>query len=102
MRRHSIPTADYRVFRRRESSNSEEFLAAEQYIRDSWPVVVKASGLAGGKGAIVPDTVEDGVDAMKGMLLENKFGNAGEEIVIEEMLGGKELSVLAICDGEGI
>lgn len=64
------------------------------------PVVIKASGLAAGKGVIVCESVDEADRAINGMLLENRFGVAGSEILVEEFMTGEELSVLAITDGE--
>ena len=70
MARHNIPTAEYKVFRRRQSDSGspgqmEDYLRGEQYIDEQWPVVVKASGLAGGKGAIVPRDKEEAKEALR-------------------------------------
>ncbi|MYI20929.1 MAG: phosphoribosylamine--glycine ligase, partial [Acidimicrobiia bacterium] len=62
--------------------------------------VVKASGLAAGKGVIVPETEAEAAGAVKAMLTERRFGSAGEQILLEERLWGREVSVLAFCDGE--
>lgn len=86
-----IPTADFRVF----SVMSE----AEKYIRSvGGRIVVKASGLAAGKGALVCDTIEEALAAAEGMLVRDAFGASGREIVIEERLYGREVSLLAIVD----
>ena len=95
MARAGIPTAAFATF--------TEAAAAEAYIRDRGaPIVVKASGLAAGKGAIVCMTVEEAVAAAHSMLAERVFGAAGQEIVVEEYLGGEELSVFALSDGESV
>ena len=87
-----VPSADYRAF--------TEFDAAETYIRDrGGPLVVKASGLAAGKGALVCDTTEEALAAARAMLRDGVFGAAGQEIVVEERLSGEEVSVLAVTDG---
>src|SRR5262245_19779215 len=88
-----VPTASFESF-----TDAEK---AEQYIRQQGaPIVVKASGLAAGKGAVVCDQVEDAVATARAMLVEQLLGPAGNEIVIEECLRGEELSVLAVTDGE--
>ncbi|HSH74279.1 MAG TPA: phosphoribosylamine--glycine ligase [Longimicrobiales bacterium] len=93
MRGAGIPTAEYRTFTDGE--------AAEAYARDRGaPLVVKASGLAAGKGAIVCTSVEDAVAAIRSMLADLEFGEAGREVVIEECMEGEELSVFAVTDGE--
>ncbi len=92
MRGAGIPTAEYRTFRDRE--------AAEAWVRERGaPIVVKASGLAAGKGAIVCETVDEAVGAIGAMLGDLTFGEAGREIVIEDFLEGEEVSVFAVCDG---
>jgi phosphoribosylamine--glycine ligase/phosphoribosylformylglycinamidine cyclo-ligase len=92
MREVGIPTAEYAVF------GDDD--AAAAFIRDfGRPVVVKADGLAAGKGVIVCDTVEQALDAVDLILNEGTFGGAGAQIIVEERLTGVELSVLAFCDG---
>ncbi|CAD7969535.1 unnamed protein product [Amoebophrya sp. A120] len=100
MKRWNIPTAEYEIFRRKEGEEGLEH--GKNYIDKHWPVVVKASGLAAGKGAIVPKSVEEAKEALTGMLMKNDFGSAGEEVVVEKMLPGRELSVLALSDGKNI
>lgn len=93
MRRAGVPTAEYRTF--------TESPAAEAYIRErDRPVVVKASGLAAGKGAIVCDDADEAIEAARSMLVHGAFGGAGAEIVVEDRLEGEELSVFALADGE--
>lgn len=88
----NVPTADYRSF-----SNQA---GAEAWIREQGaPIVVKASGLAAGKGAVVCMTVEQAIDAVGSMLGDLRFGEAGREVVIEEFMEGEEISLFAICDG---
>jgi len=92
MRRSGVPTARYETF-----TNAT---AAEAHIREvGAPVVVKASGLAAGKGAIVCTTVEDAVEAARGMLTGDDFDGAGDTVVVEEFMEGEELSVFAVCHG---
>ena len=92
LRRHAIPTAEGKIF--------ENFDAARQYIstRD-YALVVKAAGLAKGKGAIVCDDPSDAILAAEAMLVDRRFGDAGARIVVEERLAGREVSVLALVDG---
>ncbi len=92
MRQHAIPTAEARIF--------TEFDLARQYIasRDE-PVVVKAAGLAKGKGVIVCDDPADAILAAENILVKRQFGDAGASIVVEERLLGREASLLAIVDG---
>lgn len=95
MRRAGVPTAEYATF--------TELGAAERHIRERGaPCVVKASGLAGGKGAVVCATVEEALAAARAMLGDIAYGVAGQEIVVEEMMEGEELSVFALTDGENV
>lgn len=95
MIRHQIPTAFYKSF--------NDAKLAHSYIDDQkMPIVIKADGLAAGKGVIIALTKEDAHTAINFMLEENQFGNAGSEIVIEEFLDGEEASFIVMCDGENI
>ncbi len=95
MRQAAVPTAESKSFADAES--------AMQYIewRDG-PCVVKATGLAAGKGVSVCETVEEAKQAVNAMLVDQQFGDAGEKILIEEKLSGQEVSVLALVDGKTI
>ena len=88
-----VPTADYRVFTDAERARAH-------VIEGGGPCVVKASGLAAGKGAIVCDDPEQACVAIQEMLVQGSMGDAGREIVIEERMSGEELSVFALSDGE--
>jgi len=93
MGRHSIPTAGYEVF--------TDFELAKAHIeKGPIPVVVKASGLALGKGVTVAQTKEEAIDALHKALVVKVFGNAGNEVIIEEYLAGTEISIHAISDGK--
>jgi len=95
MRKHNIPTAAYRTF-----SNYDEALT---YVRtQALPLVVKADGLALGKGVIMCYSMAEAEDALREMFVDKKFGTSGTVVVIEECLSGPEVSVLAFCDGETI
>lgn len=95
MQRCGIPTAQYRTF------GADEYDEAVAYIRESGaPVVVKASGLAAGKGAVVCATVDEALETLRFMLREQGFGAAGAEVVVEEYMEGEEASLFALCDGE--
>jgi len=92
MRGAGVPTAEFKVFR--------DLPAARDYVKERGaPIVVKASGLAAGKGAIVCDTEEQALRALRGMMEELRFGEAGREVVLEECMDGEELSVFALTDG---
>ena len=91
MRRFHIPTARFEVF--------DQANAALSYLdRVDYPVVIKASGLAAGKGVIIPQNPEEAKTAVRNMLVKHTFGKAGEQVVIEERLQGDEVSLLAFCD----
>jgi phosphoribosylamine--glycine ligase len=90
---HRIPTAESQTFRELEP-------ALAYVAQNPGPVVVKASGLAAGKGVIVCDTLEEAQEALKRMFVERVFGEAADEVLIEERLQGPELSLLAFCDGK--
>ncbi|PSJ45089.1 phosphoribosylamine--glycine ligase [Zobellella taiwanensis] len=93
--RHRIPTADYRNFTQVEP--------ALEYLRETGaPIVVKADGLAAGKGVIVAMTLEEAEAAVRDMLAGNAFGDAGSRVVIEEFLDGEEASFIVMVDGEHV
>ncbi|MBR9790334.1 MAG: phosphoribosylamine--glycine ligase [Gammaproteobacteria bacterium] len=93
--RHQIPTADYQNF--------TEIEPALAYVREKGaPIVVKADGLAAGKGVIVAMTLEEAEDAIKDMLAGNAFGEAGSRVVIEEFLDGEEASFIVMVDGKNV
>ncbi|MCS7294340.1 MAG: phosphoribosylamine--glycine ligase [Chloroflexota bacterium] len=93
MTRHGIPTVPYRVFQRYDEAKA--YLES----RGDRPVVVKASGLAAGKGAIVCNGLRDALEALDIMMVRRDFGAAGDTVVIEERLQGWETSAHAFCDG---
>ncbi len=93
MARHNIPAPRYCTFT--DCDDAICFLHSVDF-----EVVIKASGLAAGKGVIVPETREEAEDALRAILIDRQFGSAGDEVVIEERLAGPEVSVLAFCDGE--
>mmetsp|Transcript_17837 Transcript_17837/g.28894 ORF Transcript_17837/g.28894 Transcript_17837/m.28894 type:complete len:481 (+) Transcript_17837:25-1467(+) len=101
MVRNGIPTADHRNFQ-----GEKEYSAALTYVREATKhhkVVVKASGLAAGKGVLLPETCDEAVHAIKTIMVDNAFGKeAGEEVVVEEFMEGPEVSVFAFCDGTNI
>jgi phosphoribosylamine---glycine ligase len=95
MVRAGVPTAAHRSFTR--------WPEAEAFIRETGaPIVVKASGLAAGKGAIVCETTEEALEAAREMLEESAFGDAGAEVVVESFLKGEEISVFGITDGRDV
>ena len=95
MKKHSIPTAEFATF-------TNVKLAHEYINQKGSPIVIKADGLAAGKGVIVAMTNEEAHNAIDSMLSDNQFGDAGARIVIEEFLKGEEVSFIVICDGETV
>jgi len=95
MQKYQIPTAAYKSFTEAEK-------AVEYIKKKGAPIVVKASGLAAGKGVIVARTEKEAVEAVETIMKDEKFGEAGEEVVIEEFLEGEEATILAFCDGKTI
>jgi phosphoribosylamine--glycine ligase len=93
--RHGIPTAAYQSF-------TDVKLARDYVSRQRLPVVIKADGLAAGKGVIIASTREDAIATIDDMLADNKFGAAGSRVVIEEFLTGEEASFIAMVDGEHV
>ncbi|MFN3395269.1 MAG: phosphoribosylamine--glycine ligase [Thermodesulfovibrionales bacterium] len=95
MRRYGIPTAQYKVF--------TSYVHAEDYVRfKGAPIVVKADGLAAGKGVFVAKTIDEAIDALRLIMKEKAFGEAGERVVIEDCLDGEEASFMAFCDGRTV
>jgi phosphoribosylamine--glycine ligase len=95
MTRHGIPTARFAIF--------DDFAQAERHLRlVDYPVVVKASGLAQGKGVIVPRDADEARAALHAIMVDRTFGAAGDRVVIEERLEGPEVSLMAFCDGETV
>ncbi len=95
MRAANIPTADARSF--------TDYDQARAYIEQrETPVVVKAAGLAKGKGAIVTSNTDEALDALRRCMVDHEFGEAGQTVVVEERLVGQELSVLALVDGRNL
>ena len=93
MVKYGVPTAAYTTF--------SDFEQAKAYIEEQGaPIVVKADGLALGKGVVVAKTVDQAVDAAREMLLDNKFGDSGARVVIEEFLDGEEFSLFAFVNGD--
>lgn len=95
MKKYNIPTAEFEIF--------EDPVLAKEYIKKkSLPIVIKADGLAAGKGVVVAKTFKDAEEAIETMMVEKRFGKAGEKIIIEECLEGEEASILLITDGDTI
>ena len=95
MARHRIPTAGYQNF--------SDYEAAKAYLASlSHKVVIKASGLASGKGVLMPNNVSESMVALDKIMLKRAFGDAGAEIVIEELLVGDEISITILSDGQSL
>lgn len=95
MKKHGIPTASFQVF--------DSSIEAINYIRSAaFPLVVKADGLAGGKGVFICRDIKEAEESIRVIMLENKFGKSGEMVVIEEFLEGTEMSFMAISDGKRV
>lgn len=101
MKRHHIPTAQFETFTDLESAVKyfDDYVA--EHPNNELPVI-KASGLAAGKGVVLPETVKEAKETLKSILQDNIFGDAGSEVVIEERLSGEEVSILSITDGHSI
>ena len=95
MTRHGIPTAEYRTF--------TDAAAAHAHVDERGaPIVIKADGLAAGKGVVVAQTTAEAHAAIDMMLLDNRMGSAGARVVIEEFLQGEEASFIVMCDGKNV
>ena len=95
MTKYGIPTADYKEF--------TDYDEAAEYVRGAeYPLVVKADGLALGKGVIICRNAQEGEEAVREMMVDKKFKDAGKKIIVEEFLTGKEVSVLCFTDGQTI
>ncbi|MBI9111763.1 phosphoribosylamine--glycine ligase [Maridesulfovibrio ferrireducens] len=93
MRDSGVPTAPFQVF--------DEFERAKSFVESKGaPIVIKADGLAAGKGVVVASTVEEAIETLESMMIKKEFGSAGERVVVEEALKGEEASFLAFCSGE--
>ena len=95
MKKYHIPTAAYETF--------DDPRKAEEYLKTAkFPIVLKADGLALGKGVLICNTLEEALEGVKTIMLDKKFGSAGNHMVIEEFMTGREVSVLSFVDGQTI
>ncbi len=95
MKKYGIPTAGYETF--------SDYEAAKAYVeKQDLPIVLKADGLALGKGVLICQTKEEALEGLKEMMIDQKFGKSGTKVVIEEFLTGPEVSVLSFCDGKTV
>lgn len=95
MQRHGIPTASYREFNRDNVEEGKAYI-----LQHDLPIVIKADGLAAGKGVVIANTYEEAIQTFEEMILQAKFGAASAKVVIEQFLDGIELSVFALTNGE--
>ncbi|MCJ7525482.1 MAG: phosphoribosylamine--glycine ligase [Candidatus Aminicenantes bacterium] len=95
MRKNNIPTADFKVF-------NAAAVALEYFQKAKFPLVIKADGLASGKGVFICRKKDEADEAIKEVMLDGKFGQSGERVVIEEFLSGQEMTFMAVCDGKRI
>lgn len=95
MKKFGIPTAAFEVFTKAEQKKALEYLQSSNY-----PIVIKADGIAAGKGVIIAETFEEAKSAVELCFVDSAFGSAGDKIVIEEFMTGQEASVFAVTDGK--
>ena len=95
LKKYNIPTANYQVFQNIEK-------ALDDIKKQTFPLVIKADGLAAGKGVFIVKNLSQAKDALNALMEEKKFGEAGRQVIIEEFLEGEEVSILAFCDGKTV
>jgi len=95
LKKYNIPTANYQVFQ-----NSQK--ALDNIKKQTFPLVIKADGLAAGKGVFIVENLVQARDALNALMEEKQFGEAGRQVIIEEFLEGEEVSILAFCDGKTV
>ncbi len=96
--KYDIPTPDGIIFKRENYSEARDYVEK----RSKFPVVIKVDGLAAGKGVVIANDKNQAIEAIKDCFVWNKFGGSGDRIVIEDFLGGYEISILCLCDGRKI
>ncbi|MFH1877326.1 MAG: phosphoribosylamine--glycine ligase [Candidatus Omnitrophota bacterium] len=95
MGQYNVPTAAFKIF--------DDFNRAKKYLSNAaYPVVVKAYGLAAGKGVVIAERAEEAIEAAENMLVRKQFSSAGDKIIVEDFLRGEEASVLVVTDGEEV
>ena len=95
MLKYGIPTAEYKTF--------SSYIQAEEYVRlKGAPIVIKADGLAAGKGVIVAQTVKEAIEALELIMKDKAFGDAGKKVLVEQCLMGEEASFMFLTDGETV
>jgi len=95
LKKYNIPTANYEVFQ-----NSKK--ALDDIKKQTFPLVIKADGLAAGKGVFIVKNLLQARDALDALMVEKQFGEAGRQVIIEEFLEGEEVSILSFCDGKTV
>ncbi|AXJ01358.1 phosphoribosylamine--glycine ligase [Cyclonatronum proteinivorum] len=96
MKKYGVPTGDYLVFEGHEADAARAHITQN----NSWPMVLKADGLAAGKGVFIPQNLEEALWSLDALVTDDLYGKSGTRLVIEEYLTGEEVSVFAICDGK--
>lgn len=96
MKKYGVPTGDYLVFEGHEAGAAREHITRN----NSWPMVLKADGLAAGKGVFIPQNVDEALWSLDALITDGLYGKPGSRLVIEEFLSGEEVSVFAVCDGK--
>ena len=94
MRNYGIPTAEFKEYEKNQFDEAKNYLETAKY-----PLVIKADGLAAGKGVLICENLKEALAGMQSIFVENQFGAAGNKIVIEEFMVGEEASIFAITDG---
>jgi len=100
LQKYNIPTARGTIFKKRQYEDAVDYI--KELSENKFPVVVKADGLAAGKGVVIAENKEQAIEAVKDCFIRKKFGSSGERIIIEEFLEGFEVSILCLCDGKNI
>jgi len=102
MTKFGIPTADYKIFKDAEKAKDYALCRERACLFPTYPLVVKADGLAAGKGVVICKTEKEALGAIDDIMVKRIFGAAGDRIIIEECLKGEEASFLVVCDGKNI
>ena len=100
LQKYNIPTAKGVFFKKEDYEDAVLYL--KKMKKKEFPIVIKADGLAAGKGVIIADDVEQAIEAIKDCFIRNKFGSSGSKIIVENFLSGFEVSILCLCDGSDI
>jgi phosphoribosylamine--glycine ligase len=98
--KYNIPTAESVTFEKSQHQKAVNYI--ENLKEDDFPIVLKADGLAAGKGVIIPQTRQSAVEEIENCFIKNVFGSAGDRLIVEKFIRGFEVSILCLCDGENI